>query len=345
LPSHWLVSASALISLGRRLPISIDTNLAPAVDASGKPQTIPYDVVDAIHAGPIQTPTITAPLYTERIDSNYQQEASIESRANSTYDAAVIKIVRNGGRGLSLRAHYLYAHATDWNPNESSNVAANNVLDPADFRLEYGTSNLDIRHSASANLVYVTPWKLRNWAGYFANGWGVAAIGQFRSGLPFTMRTGGYIPGYYQTLLNGGHPLMEGVGPGINGSGGDNRIYGVAGNSAIVDIGRNTYRYPATWTADTRLSKKLNFANHRELELLAESYNLFNHQNVTRIETTGYIIDRGSTDGGKPTFNFLTGLTKAGLPSTTPEFGNPLDVNATNFYRPREFQFGVRARF
>jgi hypothetical protein len=159
------------------------------------------------------------------------------------------------------------------------------------------------------------------------------------------MRTGGYIPGYYQTLLNGGHPLMEGVGPGINGSGGDNRIYGVAGNSAIVDIGRNTYRYPATWTADTRLSKKLNFANHRELELLAESYNLFNHQNVTRIETTGYIIDRGSTDGGKPTFNFLTGLTKAGLPSTTPEFGNPLDVNATNFYRPREFQFGVRARF
>jgi hypothetical protein len=43
--------------------------------------------------------------------------------------------------------------------------------------------------------------------------------------------------------------------------------------------------------------------------------------------------------------NFLTGLTSAGQPSTLPEFGKPLDVNATNFYRPREIQLGIRARF
>ena len=28
----------------------------------------------------------------------------------------------------------------------------------------------------------------------------------------------------------------------------------------------------------------------RQLELLAESFNLFNHQNVTELETTGYYI-------------------------------------------------------
>jgi hypothetical protein len=122
----------------------------------------------------------------------------------------------------------------------------------------------------------------------------------------------------------------------MNGSAGDNRIYGV---------GRNTYRYPSTYTGDTRIGKRFDLHNHRELELLAESFNLFNHQNVTLIETTGYIIHRGTTSEGPPTLNFLTGLTSSGLSGTTPEFGKPLDVNATNFYRQREFQLGLRARF
>jgi hypothetical protein len=332
LPGHWLVSVGAMTSLGRRLPISIDSNIDPALDSKEQPQTITYEVVDALGAGPIKSAAVTVPFYTSRPNSSYQQLASIESRANSTYDAAVVKLVRYGSRGLSLHARYLYAHATDWNPNESGEVAVNDVLDPADFRLEYGTSNLDIRHSAGATLLYRAPWKLHNWAGELANGWSVATVGQFRSGLPFTVRTSGYIPGFYDDRSI----LIEGVGPGINGSGGDNRIY---------TIGRNTYRYPATYTADARLAKRFNFAAERELEFLAESFNLFNHQNVTLIETTGYIIDRGTTTGGPPTLNFLTGLTSSGAPSTIPEFGKPLDVNATNFYRQRQIQLGLRARF
>jgi hypothetical protein len=332
LPGHWLIQVNAMTSLGRRLPVSIDTN----IDATKAPQTITYAVIDASGEGPIKTPKITVPFYTARFttapDDKYQQLDSIESRANSTYDAALIKIARYGSHGLNLHAHYLYAHAMDWNPNETGQVAVDDVLDPQDFRQEYGTSNLDIRHSAGATVLYATPWKLRNWAGVVANGWSVAAVGQYRSGLPFTMRTGGYIPGYYPST---GH-LLEGIGPGINGSGGDNRIYG---------IGRNTYRYPATWTADSRVGKRFNLAHGRELELLAESFNLFNHQNTTLLETTGYILERGSTSGELPTLNFLTGLTAKGLPSATPEFGKPLDVNATNFYRPREIQVGLRARF
>jgi hypothetical protein len=332
LPSHWLFSVSAQASLGRRLPISLDTNIVPALDSNGDPQTITYAVVDALQAGPIKTQQITVPFYTARLSPGYQQIASIESRANSTYDAAVVKLVRSSSRGLSLRLHYIYAHATDWNPNESSQVASSDILDPRDFSLEYGTSNLDIRHSAGATLIYQTPWRLHNWAGSLANYWSIATVAQYRSGLPFTMRTGGYIPGFY----NDTGSLIQGIGPGINGSGGDNRLYG---------IGRNTYRYPATYTGDARLGKRFHLSEHRELELLAESFNLFNHQNVTLIETTGYTIERGTTSGDLPTLNFLTGLTRAGLPSEIPEFGKPLDINATNFSRPREIQLGVRTRF
>ena len=77
-----------------------------------------------------------------------------------------------------------------------------------------------------------------------------------------------------------------------------------------------------------------------QLEVLAESFNLFNHQNVTEVETTGYYIESGSPSSPFPTLNFLTGLK-----ANTTAFGQPLNINATNFYRERQIQFGVRMRF
>ena len=36
--------------------------------------------------------------------------------------------------------------------------------------------------------------------------------------------------------------LIIGLGPGMNGSGGDNRVYGVGNDNIVYNIGRNTYR-------------------------------------------------------------------------------------------------------
>jgi hypothetical protein len=341
LPGHLEVTASAMVSLGRRLPVSIDTNFDPAVN----PKTITYAVVDGTGLGPIKTTRITVPFYASwpsstcpsgsqlnlagqcgRKNPNYQQITEIMSRANSTYEAAMLKVVRYGRRGLSLHAHYTYAHAMDWNPNESALVAGSDVLDPANFSQEYGTSNLDMRHSAAAMVVFDAPWKLRGAAGRAGNGWMISGIGQFRGGMPYTMRTSGSLA----EELDVSGTAIVGLGPGMNGSGGDNRVYGV---------GRNTYRYPATWKADLRLGKKFDLGQMRQLELLAESFNLFNHQNVTELETTGYYFESGNT-GSLPTLNFLTGAK-----ANTTAFGQPLNVNATNFYRERQIQLGVRMRF
>jgi len=239
----------------------------------------------------------------------------------------MVKLVRYGAKGLSLHAHYTYAHATDWNPNESAEVAGSDLLDPAHFNLEHGTSNLDVRHSMAAMVEWEAPWRLHNLAGRLGNGWMLSGVGQFHSGLPYTMRTAGSLAEEFSTT----GAAITGLSTGMNGSGGDNRVYGV---------GRNTYRYPAAWKADLRLGKRFNLGRMRELELLAESFNLFNHQNVTQLETTGYYLLPGNLSGSLPTLNFLTGL----KPNTT-AFGQPLDVNATNFYRERQIQFGLRMRF
>jgi hypothetical protein len=356
LPGSVEVTASAMVSLGRRLPISIDANFDPAVN----PGSITYTVVDPTGKGPINpatTPEIKVPFYASwptafcpssaqlniagqcgRINSNYQQITQIMSRANSTYEAWMVKVVRYSRRGLSLHAHYTYAHAMDWNPNESAQAAGNDVLDPANFGLEYGTSDLDMRHSAGIMAIYEPPWKLRGMAGKLGNGWMLSGVIQARSGLPYTMRTSGSLPEEFLPTTSGTETIV-GLGPGMNGSGGDNRVYGVGSDGTPYNIGRNTYRYPATWKADLRLGRRFDLGHSRELELLAESFNLFNHQNVTELETTGYYIESGDTSG-PPTLNFLTGLK-----ANTTAFGQPLNINATNFYRERQFQFGLRVRF
>jgi len=366
LPGHVEVTASAAVSLGRRLPISIDTNL----DVPTPTQTITYNVCDQTPTslnigvcgntgqGPIKAAQITVPFYASwptedglagRPNPNYQQITQIMSRANSTYEAAMLRVERYGRHGLSLHAHYTYAHAMDWNPNESAQAAGNDVLTPANFSEEYGTSNLDMRHSAGATAVYETPWKLRGRAGKLANNWMLSGVGQFRSGLPYTMRTSGSLPEEFDADSGA---AIAGLGPGMNGSGGDNRVYGFGSDGHSYSIGRNTYRYPATWKADLRLGRRFDLGKMRQLELLAESFNLFNHQNVTELETTGYTIQSGSppttlgAPGTLPTLNFLTGLkvnATTGLSSSA--FGQPLNVNATNFYRERQIQLGLRLRF
>jgi len=371
LQGHVEVTASAVVSLGRRLPVSVDTNLGlPA-------QTITYDVCDQTPTepnngkcgnsglGPIKAAQITVPFYASWssldcpsgspsylagqlgwCNPNYQQIDQYTSKANSTYEAAVLRVVRYGRRGLTLHAHYTYAHAADWNPNESPlNPAA---LAANSFSQEYGTSDSDVRHSAAALVIYEPTWKLRGKAGLAANGWMVSGIAQFRSGLPYTMRTAGSLA---EEFTSSGSPIV-GLGPGMNGSGGDNRVYGMGSDHQVYDIGRNTFRYPATWKADLRLGKIFDLGQMRQLEVLMESFNLFNHQNVTELETTGYFIESGTPPGelggagSPPTLNFLTGLkTNATTGLATTAFGQPLNVNATNFYRERQIQLGFRMRF
>ncbi len=319
------ITFSGLYSAGRELPDYIDTNIDLA---SAQPLT--YSVVDPLHQGPLPS-TYTTRFYTARVNPSYGQITRIFSETNSKYEAGILRVDHNLTRALDLHASFTYAHAADWNQNATAFTDTNDVLDPADLALEYGTSNFDIRRRLTGGLLMKTPWHVRGLLGRATNGWELAPTAELRDGLPYSMQTSGSIPALRYTDSVNRKETLSGLGASINGSGGAARL---------AEVGRNTFRYPGVVNANLRISKTTELTSRVRLELLGESFNLLNHQNITSVDTTGYSISNSSTVGVAPKLTWQSG-TKAG----SSEFGTRLNGNNTNLYQDRQLQVSARVHF
>jgi len=140
----------------------------------------------------------------------------------------------------------------------------------------------------------------------------------------------------------------------MNGSGGDNRVYGLGNDGRAYNIGRNTFRYPNTWKADLRLAKRFDIGERRQLELIAETFNLFiiktSPASNDRLLHREQRLFRHTPHALLPHHQYrrqrelrTTTLTGSGTPIAA--FGRPLNINATDFYRERQIEIGVRMRF
>jgi hypothetical protein len=313
------VTVSYLHSTGQSLPNFMDTNidLATAVP-------ITYTVKDPLQQGPLKQSTYSTHLFTQRLNPAYGSITDINSMTGSHYQAMVVKVAHLGGRWLHLSASYTYAHAQDNNQNETTFTDVNDVLDPTDLNLEYADSNFDVRQRATAGFILRAPWKAHGWRGALANGYALAPTASAQTGLPYSMRTAGAIP--YIRYINqfGQTEKLSGLGSSINGSG---------GATWIPAVGRNTYRYPGTYTVDLRASRTIPVSEKMRLELMVQGFNLLNHQNVTQISTLGYEISGASSATTSPTLTW------------EPTFGTVTNSNSTNLYRERQLELVLRLRF
>ena len=298
--SGIVMSLNYLGSFGRELPNFVDTNI-------GAPTSITYTVIDPKHAGPLQTSTYTTSLYKTRPNSSYGSMTDIFSGVNSSYNALAAILNKRFSNHIQFGANYTWSHAIDYGQNESTFSDTNDLLVPTCLSCEYGDSSFDVRQRFTLNAVLDSPWNVKGWAGWLANGWQLAPIYQAQSGLPYSLLTSGTPTG--------------GLGSSINGSGGANRI---------LETGRNTYRYPRTQVIDLRLSKTVKLRERYQLQLLGEAFNLANHVNVTGINNTGYLV--GSTNG-VPTLTYNS------------PFGTVTNANSNFAYSTRYLQIGAKFTF
>ena len=205
---NTVVSASYLLSLGRELPNFIDINLDPA-SRTEVTYTFDSDYYSGIK-GPYNGHTLTVPVYTARLNPNFQTITQIRSNVNSSYNALVLQFNRTMSRGLAFRFNYTWSHALDFNQNSTTFTTYNNTLSPIPFtyqfdgvphyvaRPDYGTSNYDIRHRMTGSL-YWSPRLFSQSRGLLHDAldhWTLAPIVQISTGKPFSDDVSGHAPSH-----------------------------------------------------------------------------------------------------------------------------------------------------
>jgi len=227
-----------------------------------------------------------------------------------------------------LLINYTWAHALDYGQNATTFMDTNDLLVPTNIHGEYGNSIFDVRNRVVASAIVESPWHIGGFLGYLANDWQLSPIYSSQSGLPYSLVTSG-TPSFTTPVdANGQTVTYTGLGSSINGSN---------GRKGIDVFGRNTFRMKRTIDMDLRLSKSLKFGERYRAELLAEAFNIFNHQNVTGVNNTGYILGTTAADP-------VTKAVKATMTYNS-SFGSVTNANSNFAYTPRQIQIGFRFFF
>ena len=312
--TNTAVSVSYVGSLGRNLPIFIDTNLfTPA-------GSITYSIVN----GPDNGKTFSMPLFDVpvtgtpqttqvRPNANFGRITSISDTVTSKYNGVVLQFNRRFTNGLQIQSFYTYSTTSDTGQSSQTFTASNNVLNPFALSLEDGRSNFDIHHRFSVSAVWQPAYFSHGGAllRTALDGFTIAPIVTVSSGAPYT------------GTVSGNAPVATGVVRTSTG------ILGAGGTSRPPFVARNAFQMPRITNVDLRMAKKFKLHESVGFEVFGEAFNLFNHVNPTSVGTRIYSI--GGT-AAAPTLTF------------DPQFGT-VTASSSSLLAQRQIQIGARLTF
>lgn len=234
-----------------------------------------------------------------------------QSAASSYYSGATLSINRRVARGTYARLSYTYAHAID--DGQDALVAGQpatveNSYNPS---AERGPSVTDQRH----RLVVAFSAELRPFhrghelLGRFFNDWKVSSVVNYGTGRPYNATVSG-------------DPNQDG-----------NDL-----NDRLPGYSRNAFTGPDYTTTDLRLTRVLRFRERYKVNLMAESFNLFNRDNQRLALTSNGMVASAST--------FVQDYVSANIapyPGYYKLPGNFMKPNAS--YAPRQVQLSVKFVF
>jgi hypothetical protein len=166
IPGHISYLGAYVVSRVLRLPIFVDSNLAP----SNIMRT--YDVTSS--AGATQS-MLTLPFYTGRIDPTGPVLTGY-SDVNSWYNSFVLTFRKRMHDGVEFVANYTLSKAVDGGqvPGQFGTFnGTDSPIDPYNRKLEYALSDLDQRHRFVGNVIWIPQFTrkissrrcVRSWTG------------------------------------------------------------------------------------------------------------------------------------------------------------------------------------
>ncbi|MDW5265601.1 MULTISPECIES: TonB-dependent receptor [Acidobacteriaceae] len=215
------------------------------------------------------------------------------SVVSSNYNALQARIVGRLG-GLTLTGSYTWSHSLDNGSDPIVPGAGGSGLPRNSFDLgpEYGNSDSDVRHRGTVAASYDTPIGTgaahlnSGLLGRVFEGIEISGIQQVQTGLPFDLR--GTIDNLHTSVTNRpeliGAPYPSGRGTivatgkitGPSAAAFSNAPYGES-----VSIHRNKFSGPGLIDTDVVLQKTQTLREQVKLVFRAESYNVFNHPNLS----------------------------------------------------------------
>lgn len=181
-----------------------------------------------------------------------------ESAAESIYHGFTLSIRRRMTSGFYFRLGYTYAKAIDNGQDALVAGRPATVQNSSNPNAERGLSTTDQRHRLAVSWVYEPRFFHRDRPVLRAifNNWKLSGVLTAGSGRPVNAHTTG----------------------DANRDGND-------GNDRLPGASRNSYTGPDYATTDLRLTRRLKANERWKLELLVESFNVFNRDNK-RVDTT-----------------------------------------------------------
>ncbi|MBI3949598.1 MAG: TonB-dependent receptor [Acidobacteria bacterium] len=285
---------------------------------------------------------------------------AIKTDTNASYHGLTVGLARVFSKGFSFDTRYAFAKSI----SESDNFAPGQVLEniasasqyPPDRKLDRAESAFSIRHRFTVNALYELPFghgkKFLSNAGSITNAllgnWSLSALGEFRSGFPFSVMAGFGITGV-------GDPINVPDRPNIlryNAVAGhvdrwfDPKAYALQEPGRLGNAPRTSVRGPDFKKLDFSLIKKFNVGERAGIECRAEFFNILNHPNFALPFNQVYVgfapeFDHVPTQAELDALPCNLTAAQAQVHSCNPLAG----VITRTVSTPRQVQFGLKVTF
>jgi hypothetical protein len=256
------------------------------------------------------------PLTGQRPNPQFGQIEIRSNNSNTTFEALQTSLQRRFRSGLLFSFNYMWSHSIN-DASLGSGVEDDFPQNVSCRACDRASSDQDARQTFSAYAVYELPFGAgKRWVGQpgiartMLGGWRLNTIAGGRTGLPVNItvtRASSALPdgnsGNQRPNYVGGDSLTP---PG--GSTPSDWIninaFSVPAAGTWGNLGRNAFRGPALWQADTALSRKIRFGERAALDLRGEMFNIFNRAqygnplaNISSPATFGVITTLANTTG------------------------------------------------